>query len=44
MMRLVLGIADAPDSQGALHLGDVVIELGPELGVLDVVDEAAEPL
>jgi len=41
---LVLGIADAPDPQAPLHLGDVIIELGPELGVFDVVDEAAEIL
>jgi hypothetical protein len=41
---LVLGVADAPDPQVALHLGDVIIELGPELGVLNAMDETAEML
>jgi hypothetical protein len=41
---LVLGVADAADAQAALHLGQVVVELRAKLGVLDVVDEAAEVL
>ena len=37
--RLVLMVADYADAHSAVHPGDVLLELGPELGVLDVMDE-----
>jgi hypothetical protein len=36
--RLRLVVADHPDPQRPPHLGQVVLELGPELGVGEVVD------
>ena len=39
---LILRIADAPDTLVAFHLRDIVVELGAELSVFDVVDETVE--
>ena len=40
--RLVVGVADDADPEPRAEPGDVVIELRPELGVLDVVDDPGE--
>ena len=41
--RLVLVVADHTDAAAAAHLSDVILELGTELGGLDVVNVADEP-
>ena len=40
--RLVVGVADDPDPGPGVHPVEVGVELGPELGVLDVVDDPDE--
>jgi len=41
---LVLEVADAADTDMAIHLAQVIVELRPELGVFDVFDEARKSL